>query len=77
MKGIILNDLWTLYYVFMFGLIFTGFVFLNLILTFRMHYFYKNNTDPIKAVKYKSKEELLKEDYLERERDNVYNQPLI
>lgn len=77
MKDIILSDLWTLYYVFMFGIIFTCFVFLNLILTFRMHYYYKNNRDPLKAVTYKTKEQQLEELYTEQEMERAYTKPLI
>jgi hypothetical protein len=42
-----------------------------------MHYYYKNNRDPLKAVKYKTKEQQLEELYTEQEMERAYTKPLI
>jgi hypothetical protein len=77
MQEVIAFDLWKLFIVLSYGLILTGIVFVNLLLSFRMHYYYKNNRDPLKAVKYKTKEQQLEELYTEQEMERAYTKPLI
>ena len=77
MQEVIAFDLWKLFIVLSYGLILTGIVFVNLLLSFRMHYYYKNNKDPLKAVKYKTKEQQLEELYTEQEMERAYTKPLI
>tara|TARA_S200002703_G_scaffold160038_1_gene176244 strand:+ start:2342 stop:2575 length:234 start_codon:yes stop_codon:yes gene_type:complete len=77
MQEVIAFDLWKLFIVLAYGLILTGIVFVNLLLSFRMHYYYKNNKDPLKAVKYKTKEQQLEELYTEQEMERAYTKPLI
>ena len=77
MQEVISFDLWKLFIVLAYGLILTGIVFVNLLLSFRMHYYYKNNKDPLKAVKYKTKEQQLEELYTEQEMERAYTKPLI
>jgi uncharacterized ion transporter superfamily protein YfcC len=77
MQEIIAFDLWKLLVFLLYGLVLTGVVFVNLLLSFRMHYYYKNNRDPLKAVKYKTKEQQMEELYTEQEIERAYTKPLI
>ena len=76
-EGIVYYDLWKLLVFLLYGLVLTGVVFVNLLLSFRMHYYYKNNRDPLKAVKYKTKEQQMEDLYQEQEMERAYTKPLI